>query len=302
MVELSTRSGYVALVGRPNAGKSTLMNALVGERLSIVTAKAQTTWQRVTGLRSEDGVQAVFVDTPGLLEVRDLHQRAMLEAAHEALRDADMVLVLVDGTESRLDTVSISAALEEVPPGTPVRALLTKIDEMSDGDVERRASVVRDSLGVPVLPVSSKDGRGVEELWADIRSTLPESPFFFPEDDLATQPVRFFVEEFVRETVFELYEQEIPWSVIARVEEFREAEDPVYVLVHLYVDRKSQKGIVLGKQGRAIRTLGTRARAKIEAFLGRRVYLDLWVKALPGWRRKRGALSSFGFRVPDDDA
>lgn len=278
------------------------MNALVGERLSIVTAKAQTTWQRVTGLRSEDGVQAVFVDTPGLLEVRDLHQRAMLEAAHEALRDADMVLVLVDGTESRLDTVSISAALEEVPPGTPVRALLTKIDEMSDGDVERRASVVRDSLGVPVLPVSSKDGRGVEELWADIRSTLPESPFFFPEDDLATQPVRFFVEEFVRETVFELYEQEIPWSVIARVEEFREAEDPVYVLVHLYVDRKSQKGIVLGKQGRAIRTLGTRARAKIEAFLGRRVYLDLWVKALPGWRRKRGALSSFGFRVPDDDA
>jgi GTP-binding protein Era len=280
------------------------MNALVGERLSIVTAKAQTTWQRVTGLRSEDGVQAVFLDTPGLLSVRDLHQRAMLEAAHEALRDADMVLVLVEASDARrgLDVAAIRTALEEVPAGTPVRALLTKIDTIPGAEVENCARRVREALGVPVRAISSKDGRGIGELWVDIRSTLPESPFFFPEDDLATQPVRFFVEEFVRETVFELYEQEIPWSVIARVEEFRENDEPLYVLVHLYVDRKSQKGIVLGKGGHAIRELGTRARAKIEAFLGRRVYLDLWVKPLPGWRRKRGALSSFGFRIPDDDA
>jgi len=293
----------VTLVGRPNAGKSTLMNALVGERLSIVTAKAQTTWQRVTGLRTEEGAQAVFLDTPGLLDVRDLHQRAMLEAAHQALRDADLVLVLFDGTSGRdpLDDPAIAEALEEIPPGIPIRGLLTKIDAQDAEYVPGRAARLSEGFGFPVRPISSESGEGLEELWAEIVSHLPESPFYFPEDDLATQPVRFFVEEFVRETVFELYDQEIPWSVMAQIEEFREAEEPIYVLVHLYVDRKSQKGIVLGKGGHAIRELGTRARERIEEFLGRRVYLDLWVKSLPGWRRKRGALSRFGFHVPEED-
>jgi len=298
----SQRAGYVTLVGRPNAGKSTLMNALVGERLSIVTPKAQTTWQRVTGLRTEDDVQAVFLDTPGLLDVRDLHQRAMLEAAHQALREADLVLVLLDGTSGRdpVEDAAIQTALAEVPSGIPVRGLLTKVDAQDREYVPDRVSRLSEGLGIPVFPISSETGEGLEELWNEIVSHLPEHPFYFPESDLATQPVRFFVEEFVRETVFELYQEEIPWSVIARIEEFREGEDPVYVLVHLYVDRKSQKGIILGKKGHAVRELGTRAREKVEAFLGRRVYLDLWVKVLPGWRRKRGALSRFGFHVPED--
>jgi len=296
------RSGYVTLVGRPNAGKSTLMNALVGERLSIVTPKAQTTWQRVTGLRTEDGVQAVFLDTPGLLDVRDLHQRAMLEAAHEALRDADLVLVLLDGTSGRdpVDDPAIRDALAEVPAGVPVRGLLTKVDAQDRDYVAARVARLSEGLGIPVSPISSETGEGLDELWEEIVVHLPEHPFYFPEGDLATQPVRFFVEEFVRETVFELYDQEIPWSVIARIEEFREGEEPIYILVHVYVDRRSQKGIILGKKGHAIRELGTRARKKIEAFLGARVYLDLWVKVLPGWRRKRGALSRFGFHVPED--
>jgi len=279
------------------------MNALVGERLSIVTPKAQTTWQRVTGLRSEASAQAVFLDTPGLLDVRDLHQRSMLESAHEALRDADLVLVLLDGTSGRDPVVdpAIASALDEIPAGVPVRGLLTKVDAQDREYVPARVARLEEGLGFPVRAISSETGEGLEELWEEIVSHLPESPFYFPEDDLATQPVRFFVEEFVRETVFELYEEEIPWSVVARVEEFREAEDPVYVLVHLFVDRKSQKGILLGKGGRAIRELGVRARSKIEAFLGRRVYLDLWVKALPGWRKKRGALARFGFHLPDDE-
>ena len=298
-----TRAGYVTLVGRPNAGKSSLMNALIGERLSIVTAKAQTTWQRVTGLRTEDGAQAVFLDTPGLLDVKDLHQRAMLEAAHQALRDAELVLVLLDGTSGRdpLDDPAITAALQEVPAGVPVRGLLTKVDAQDAEYVPGRIARLEEGLGFPVRPISSETGEGLDDLWTEIVSHLPDSPFYFPEDDLATQPVRFFVEEFVRETVFELYEQEIPWSVMARIEEYRESDDPVYVLVHLYVDRKSQKGIILGKGGHAIRELGTRARTRIEEFLGRRVYLDLWVKALPGWRRKRGDLARFGFHVPEND-
>ncbi len=279
------------------------MNALVGERLSIVTPKAQTTWQRVTGLRTDEHTQAVFLDTPGLLDVRDLHQRAMLESAHEALRDADLVLVLLDGTSGRDPRTdpAISEALEEVPHGVPVIGLLTKVDAQDREYVPARIERLSEGLGMPVRAISGETGEGVEELWADIVSHLPEHPFYFPESDLAVQPVRFFVEEFVRETVFDLYDEEIPWSVMARVEEFREGEEPVYVLVNLYVDRKSQKGIVLGSGGRAIRELGTRARTRIEAFLGRRVYLDLWVKVLPGWRRKRGALARFGFHVPEDE-
>jgi GTP-binding protein Era len=279
------------------------MNALVGERLSIVTPKAQTTWQRVTGLRTENGAQAVFLDTPGLLDVRDLHQRAMLEAAHAALRDADLVLVLLDGTSGRdpLEDPAIAEAMAEIPAGVPVLGLLTKVDAQDREYVPARLERLSAGLGIPVRPISGETGEGVDELWADIVSHLPEHPFFYPDSDLAIQPVRFFVEEFVREAVFELYEEEIPWSVMARVEEFREGEDPVYVLVHLYVDRKSQKGILLGKGGRAVRELGTRARSRIEAFLGRRVYLDLWVKVLPGWRRKRGALARFGFHVPEEE-
>lgn len=297
-----TKAGFVALVGRPNAGKSTLMNALLGERLSIVTSKAQTTWQRVTGLRSEDGVQAVFLDTPGLLDVRDLHQRAMLEAAHGALRDADVVLLLLDGTDGRdpVHDEAIGTALSVAGSRAPVIGLLTKVDAQDREYVPARVERLSEGLGIPIRAISSETGEGLEALWDEIVSHLPEHPFFFPETDLATQPVRFFVEEFVRETVFELYEQEIPWSVVAQVEEFREGEDPVYVLLHLYVDRKSQKGILLGRGGRAVRELGTRAREKIEAFLGRRVYLDLWVKVLPGWRRKRGALARFGFHVPEE--
>jgi GTP-binding protein Era len=279
------------------------MNALIGERLSIVTPKAQTTWQRVTGLRTEEGAQAVFLDTPGLLDVRDLHQRAMLAAAHEALHDADLVLVLLDGTSGRdpLGDSAIAAALAEVPSGVPVLGLLTKVDAQDREYVPGRLARLSEGLEVPVRPISGETGEGVEDLWSEILTHLPEHPFYYPETDLAIQPVRFFVEEFVRETVFELYEEEIPWSVMARVEEFREGEDPVYVLVNLYVDRKSQKGILLGKGGRAVRELGTRARTRIEAFLGRRVYLDLWVKVLPGWRRKRGALARFGFHVPEEE-
>lgn len=296
----STRSGFVALVGRPNAGKSTLMNALVGEKLSIVTARAQTTWQRVTGIRTTASSQMVFLDTPGLLEVKDLHQRAMLEAAHEALREADVTLLLLDPTrpleEARREVVA--EALSET--SGPILVAVNKIDVATSQAVAAAEAQAREVFGREPLRISAQSGEGLPELIRALEDSLPEGPFYYPPDDLALQPVRFFVAELVRETVFEQFDDEIPYAVAARVEEFREEQDPVYIGLTLLVERPSQKGILIGKGGRAIRALGTAARTKIETFLGRSVYLDLWVKPLSGWRRKRRALARLGYRLPED--
>ena len=293
-------TGYVALVGRPNAGKSTLMNALVGEKLSIVSPRAQTTWQRVTGLRTTADHQMIFLDTPGLLEVKDLHQRAMLGAAHEALREADVVVLLLDPTR-RLEEVRrtvVSEALAET--SASIFVVVNKIDTASGEAVSAAAEWALETLGVVAHRISAQTGEGVAELTRVLEGALPEGPFLYPADDLAMQPVRFFVAEFVRETVFELYEDEIPYAVATQVDEFREGQDPIYIGLTLFVERKSQKGILIGSRGRAIRELGTRARTKIETFLGRPVYLDLWVKPLAGWRRKRHALSRLGYHVPEE--
>ena len=295
------RAGYVALVGRPNAGKSTLLNALIGEHLSIVTPKAQTTWQRVTGILTVGDDQLVFLDTPGLLDARDLLQRVMLAAALEALAEADVVLLVVDGAEppTERDAIRILSALERAR--APVRVALNKVDVAPPGAVAAWTAWVRDRLGAPSWQISARDGRGTEALLEALRAELPESPFLYPEDEIASDPVRFFVAELVRETVFEQFHQEIPYSVFCEVEELRESQDPIYIAVNLYVERKSQKGILIGKSGAAVRALGSAARTKIEHFLGRNVYLDLWVKPLAAWRRNRAHLGRLGFRLPADE-
>lgn len=297
----STRAGYVALVGRPNAGKSTLLNRLVGEHLSIVTPKAQTTWQRVTGLLTVETDQLIFLDTPGLLEARDLLQKSMLGAALEALAEADVVLVVVDTTRppTDVDREQILGSLENV--SAPVHVALNKIDEATPEEVEAWASWIGEELDGSVYRISALDGAGVDDLLRALREALPSGPFLYPDDEIATEPVRFFVAELVRETIFEQFRQEIPYSVFCQVEAFREAQDPVYIQVVVYVERKSQKGMVIGKGGAAIRELGQASRAKIEHFLGRAVYLDLWVKPLRAWRKNRAHLGRLGFRVPPED-
>ncbi|MDX1647180.1 MAG: GTPase Era [Longimicrobiales bacterium] len=297
----TTRAGYVALVGRPNAGKSTLLNRLVGEHLSIVTPKAQTTWQRVTGLLTVESDQLIFLDTPGLLEARDLLQRSMLGAALEALEEADVVLLVVDTTHppDDRDTERILMALEETAASLVVA--LNKVDAAAEGTVEAWEEWIGTHLDASVHRISALEGSGCEALVSDLRVRLPEGPFLYPEDDIATDPVRFFVAELVRETVFEQFRQEIPYSVFCQVEAFREAQDPVYIQVVVYVERKSQKGMLIGKRGAAIRALGEASRAKIEHFLGRRVYLDLWVKPLRAWRKNRAHLGRLGFRIPPED-
>ncbi len=295
-----TRAGYVALVGWPNVGKSTLMNRMVGEKLSIVTPKAQTTWSRVTGIQTDDHRQSIFLDTPGLLEARGPLQRSMLEAARTALAEADVVLVVLDATR-RLDDSARGILEEELrASGAPRFAAINKIDAALPEAVDAMATWARESLAAETHRISALEGTGVDELREAVARALPEGPFLFPEDEVASEPVRFFVSELVRETIFERYHQEIPYSTYCQVEEFRESEDPVYIRVLTFVERNSQKGILVGEGGSAIRELGRVARQKIEDLLGRRVYLDLWVKVLPGWRRKRSHLKRLGFHVPGD--
>lgn len=292
-----TRAGHIALVGRPNVGKSTLLNALIGEKLSIVTPRAQTTREVVTGILTTGASQAIFVDTPGLLEPRYALQRTMLEWALAAVADADGVLLLLDATRPG-----------EVPEGEAMAALrarrevlivaINKSDEAAEGSLAELAEWSRRELALEPERISALGGEGVADLRARLLAALPPNPFFYPEDELAVQPVRFFVAELIRETVFEQYEQEVPYATVVRVEEYRESEDPVFIRATVYVERDSQKGIIVGKGGSAIRTLGEAARPKIEAFVGQRVYLDLWVKTLPNWRRKESTLKYLGYPLP----
>ncbi len=298
-----TRTGYVALLGRPNAGKSTLLNHLVGTHLSIVTSKAQTTWQRVTGILTEGDAQVIFLDTPGLLEARDLFQRSMLGAALEALHEADVVLLVVDASRppQSADIERLEGVMAEARG--PLHVALNKVDEgVEEAVVAWAAWAAPHANTAKIHHISALEGTGTAALLAAVSADLPEGPFLYPEDDIGIDPVRFFVAELVRETVFERYEEEIPYSTFCQVEEFREGQDPIYIGVNVYVERSSQKGILIGKGGSAIRELGRESRRKIEHFLGRRVYLDLWVKPLKAWRKNRARLGSLGFRLPEDDA
>jgi len=298
MEDVSTRAGYVAVVGRPNVGKSSLLNAMIGEKLSIVTPRAQTTREKVLGIFTEGNVQIVFVDTPGLLEPSYVLHRSMLAAAIEAVHDSDVVLLLLDATRP-----------EELPTGEPLQELIqrtpalfvavNKIDAARPDDVARLESWTRDTFGKAPLRISAKDGTGLPQLRMALSKVLPSSPFFYPEDDIAVQHLRFFAEELIRETIFEQYDQEVPYATVARVEEFKEDRTPVYIRATVYVERESQKPIIIGKQGAGIRNLGQAARAKIEQLLGMPVYLDLWVKPMPGWRNKPASLRHLGYAVPE---
>lgn len=297
-----TRTGYVTLAGRPNAGKSTLLNALIGEPLSIVTAKAQTTWERITGILTTSVAQMIFLDTPGLLQPRDLLQKAMLSAALEALGEADVVLLVLDGSSplGGSEREILQESLREAP-GVPLLAAVNKTDIASPEDIQEISRWVTEDLAGEVYPTSALKETGIQELVGRLEELLPRGPFLYPPDDIARDPVRFFVAEMVRESVFETFYQEIPYSTFCRVEEFREDQDPIYIQCHLFVERKSQKRILIGRKGSSIRALGSKARERIEAFLGQRVYLDLWVKVLPDWRRRRVHLKRLGFRVPDEE-
>ena len=289
-----TRAGTVSVVGKPNAGKSTLLNRIIGQKLSIISPKPQSTRQRIVGIHTTDDVQMVISDTPGLLDPAYPLQHAMRGIAVQALGDADVVVYLADATEG------VPPALEEAAQVTAAihREVITVINKADAVSAEELARITAARPDARVI--SAVTGEGVDDLLADIAARLPESPFLYPEDDIGTQSTRFFVSELVRETALEQLHEEVPYSVACEVEEFREDRSPWYIRAVVFVERESQKRILIGHKGSQIRELGRVSRLKIEDLVGQPVYLDLWVKVLPNWRRSPRDLKRFGFDLPED--
>ena len=288
-----TRSGIVTVVGKPNAGKSTLLNRIVGQKLSIISAKPQSTRDRIVGIHTVGDVQMVILDTPGLLAPRYELQRVMRSTALQALADADVIIYLADATAGPPESLHEAAQIER-EPGVPVVLALNKMDLVGSA---AHSALATSNPGARLL--SAVTGEGVAELLSDIGARLPESPFLYPDDDVATQSVRFFAAELVRETALEQLEDEVPYSVACDIEEFRESRSPVYIRAVIYVERDSQKAILIGQGGTRIREIGRAARVKIEELVGAPVYLDLWVKVLANWRRSERTMKRFGYRISE---
>ncbi len=289
-----SRSGFVAVVGKPNVGKSTLLNRLVGQKLAITSPRAQSTRDRVTGILTFEDTQIVLVDTPGLLEPTVALQHVMRATALKALRDADVILHLVDATERAPTPLGELAGLS-APPAAPVLVARTKADLLPLPERER----IRLGSSPDECIISALTGEGVDELRTRLSALLPEGPFLYPDEDVSTQHLRFFAAELVRETTLEQLDEEVPHAIACVVEEFREDRSPVYIRAVIYVERDSQKRIVIGHAGARIREIGRAARLKIEELVSSPVFLDLWVKVLPNWRRDKEALRRLGYTLPE---
>jgi GTP-binding protein Era len=274
-----TRAGIVTVAGFPNAGKSTLLNRLVGEKLAITSSKPQSTRHRIVGLRTEGEAQMVILDTPGLLEPKDTLHSAMRNAALTAVRDADVLVHVVDATGRIPESFQSAAQLEHAPRARVVLAL-NKADLLTPGQREDLASRYPDAVFI-----AAATGEGIEALVEAVTVHLPVSPYLYPDDDISTQPVQLG--------------DELPHALACEIDEFREGSSPLYIRAVLHVERESQKRIVIGANGQQIKKLGKTAREKIERFVGQPVYLDLWVKVLPNWRKNRSAVLRLGYGDPN---
>ncbi|MBQ0076747.1 MAG: GTPase Era [Bacteroidales bacterium] len=291
------RSGFVNIVGNPNVGKSTLMNALVGERLSIITSKAQTTRHRIMGIVNGEDFQIVYSDTPGVLRPNYKLQEQMLEFSRSALVDADVLLYVTDVQDTPdknaefLDKVKKMSAA-----GTKVFLIINKIDLTTQQTLEDLVDFWHRELPeAEVFAISAQEKFGIEQLFEAIKAALPECPPFFDKEQLTDKPARFFVDEIIREKILLNYDKEIPYSVEVEVEEFHEEENIIRISAVIYVERDSQKGIIIGKQGSALKKVGTQARHDIEAFFQKQVFLQLFVKVDKDWRSNQGRLKHYGY-------
>lgn len=290
------KAGFVNIVGNPNVGKSTLMNQLVGERISIATFKAQTTRHRIMGIVNTDDMQIVFSDTPGVLKPNYKMQEMMLAFSESALADADVLLYVTDVVENPEKNMDF---LEKVKKMTiPVLLLINKIDESDQnklGDiVEKWHSLLPNA---EILPISAKNKFGVDMLLKRIKELLPESPAFFDKDQLTDKPARFFVSEIIREKILLYYDKEIPYSVEVRVERFKEDEKRIHINAVIYVERDSQKGIIIGHQGIALKKVNTEARKALEKFFNKSIFLETFVKVDKDWRSSQKELDAFGYKI-----
>lgn len=287
------KAGFVNIFGKPNAGKSTLLNAFMGEKLAIVSPKVQTTRHRIKGILSEPGYQIIFSDTPGIIEPKyKLHER-MMQAVKSALEDADLALLLVDVWDDWAESDAIFSALRL---RVPALLVLNKIDGASAEKLEQARQFFSGKPYVKEIEmVSALRKQGVDELLQKILSFLPEGEPFFDEDNLTDLPTRFFVGELIREQIYQLYQDEIPYHTAILVQEFKEKSTLVKIMADIIVQRDTQKGIILGEKGKMIRELGTRSRQEIEKFLGQKVFLELFVKVRPKWRDNDLHLREYGY-------
>lgn len=300
------KAGFVNIVGNPNVGKSTLMNALVGERLSIITSKAQTTRHRIMGIVNGEDFQMVYSDTPGVLHPNYKLQEQMLEFSRSALVDADVLLYVTDvqdNVEKNADFLDKVKKMAAQQGRCRVFLVINKIDLTTQDTLERLVEFWHSQLPeATIFPISAKERFGVAQLFDAIRDALPECPPFFPKDQLTDKPARFFVDEIIREKILLSYDKEIPYSVEVEVESFKD-EDPspqhpkglIRISAVIYVERDSQKGIIIGKAGTALKRVGTLARAEIEEFFQKPVFLQLFVKVDKDWRSNQSRLKHYGY-------
>lgn len=294
------KAGFVNIIGNPNVGKSTLMNALVGERISIITSKSQTTRHRIMGIVNGEDFQIVYSDTPGVLKPNYRLQESMLEASESALTDADILLYVTDTVETYDKNPEFLEKAKR--SGVPTFLIINKIDLLPDQKelealVEKWHSILPDAN---IIPLCAKEKFGVDMLLSGIKAKLPENPPYFDKDALTDRPARFFVTEIIREKILELYDKEIPYSSEVVVERFKEESSLIRINAVIYVERESQKGIIIGKGGSMLKKTGMAARAEIERFFDKKVFLELFVKVEKDWRNRDKQLKNFGYQLKQE--
>ncbi|MBO6005561.1 MAG: GTPase Era [Paludibacteraceae bacterium] len=288
------KAGFVNIVGNPNVGKSTLMNALVGEKISIITSKAQTTRHRILGIVNGEDFQIVYSDTPGVLKPNYKLQESMLEFSKSALTDADVLLYVTDVVDRPEKNARFVTMVNE--SSAPVILVINKIDQIDQEQLEKKVEEWKNIIPrAEILPMAALHKFNLEPLLRRIKELLPESPPFFDKDQLTDKPARFFVTEIIREKILLNYDKEIPYSVEVEVERFKEEENIIRINALIYVERDSQKGIIIGRGGKSLKKIGIEARKDIEAFFDKQVYLELYVKVEKDWRSKDDKLRQFGY-------
>jgi GTP-binding protein Era len=287
------KAGFVNIFGKPNAGKSTLLNAIIGEKLAIISPKVQTTRHRITGVLTEPGYQVVFSDTPGIIDPKyKLHEK-MMGAVKSALEDADVALLILDAKDSLEENLELFDSLKLK---VPVILVLNKIDKLSKEELSSLEEKAKEwKKATAVVSISAMQKKGLKELMATIVSLLPEANAFYPEDTLTDRSTRFFVAEIIREKIFQLFKEEIPYHTTVIVTQFQEKETLTKITAEVIVTRETQKAIILGEKGKSIRELGTISRQEIEKFIERKVFLELFVKVRGKWRDNDTFLKEYGY-------
>jgi GTPase len=291
-MNLPHKAGFVSIVGKPNVGKSSLMNKLVGENLSIITAKAQTTRHRIMGILNGENFQIVYSDTPGILEPKYALHEAMMNYVKVSLEDADVILLVVEWGE-KFDT-SVYDRFKTVT--APMLLLINKVDRVPREDRKSMIAYWKSHLPArEIIPVSALTGENIDKIFPALLNLLPSHPAYFPKDELTNRSERFFASEMIREKIFKNYSQEIPYSTEVGIEDFKEEENIIRIRATIFVERDSQKGIVIGKAGSSLKKVGTEARVDLESFFGKKVFLETRVKVADDWRKQKDKLRSFGY-------